>query len=898
MWEKRAREIMRERGELQAVFEGHKLNLSHFDAEEFHKRQKLSDEDRAFYERVTRDLNASHPLTPMSAEETLRLITSEQDEEAFEYVDVLDGTAKSGENDKVPGRLAVFDASADDAESVHGIEDDEDEPETIVKARSWKGFRVPTDMLERLQDHQRDALFLMIERAAEDAGTLLAHGPGLGKTLTALCFLSCLKFYRKTCRSIVVCDKSLLLQWETQVDKFNDVLHLKVFTVDDSAKLNLAHAQWKRSCGGVLLIGTDLFRMQFESKKEAGGSKRAQAKSARSAQPKCNIEIDADTAVVVDEAHKYLQAGGSEFYAVISNLGTRLRILLTGTPMQHSLAKYYNMAKLIAPDLLPATNMEFQAKYAQKIEKGAEATASLDDQHDANLRLHMLIKDLEEAVAYKMAGAVLDDALPSKLEFLILHPLDDAAADPTDWNGSGMDKRELVHAATRDTKAAIFDALLSKFDPADRCIVFSSRIATLKHVMQHTSSLLTHSALLTGEISNIHDRNAMVGEFCETPGSVLFLSMDLGACGLDLSAANRVVLLDVSWNPLVEEQAVARAYRLGQQDHVYVYRLCAAQTAEAKAYELGIKKRRLASTIEADNSVACVYKDADLIVGDAEGDIFDAAEDGENRLLKRHGEDLLAVADHPEEENRMNDLCATMEGDHGKKILWAVHDVNVAVDRADVEWIENQYLNELHRTDAVGRDTRVLDDGGTGTEVDVNTIFLDGELVPPTPIAWLNDNQRDPCVNFYYRSGPWTPEEGAETPTELNEPHAKMSEEGEGDIYGVFAPSKTDCVAHGVEVELYRLRLTDDHLDVAEYDEGDWKRMEMKLSQSDVLGSKSEPAIKMSDIMDENGVYLFADGIWAFKARLVDASGKTGPFSHPSAVLKVEAREGETRSEE
>ena len=443
-WAKEAKDIMAERTELQGIFEKNKLSLADFDAREFHthKKSKLTDDERGFYEQVTRVLDKTHPVQqPLTQEELKKLVASMKDDsEALEDVDILDSSAECGENDKVATtRLATFEAEDDDNESVNGIADEDDEPQSFIEAKEHEGFRVPGDMFAQLQDHQRNGLFLMCERAADDSGTLLAHAPGLGKTLTTLCFLSCLKFKYKTARSIVVCDKVLLLQWEAQVTKFNSFLHLQTFTVDDSSRLSFLHAQWKRSHGGVLIINTELFRAQQVEDKppDESGSKRAREK-ARIAQPKCKLDITANTAVVVDEAHKFLQTGHSDFYKVISKLPTKLRILLTGTPMQHSLSKYYNMVRLIAPDLLPPTNLDFANKYAKKIEEGAHADANQDQQHDADLTMHILAKDLEEAVAYKMAGKVLKDALPPKIEFIITHPLDEDADPYADWTGSGM----------------------------------------------------------------------------------------------------------------------------------------------------------------------------------------------------------------------------------------------------------------------------------------------------------------------------------------------------------------------------------------------------------------------------------------------------------------------------
>jgi len=83
--------------------------------------------------------------------------------------------------------------------------------------------------------------------------------------------------------------------------------------------------------------------------------------------------------------------------------------------------------------------------------------------------------------------------------------------------------------------------------------------------------------------------------------------------GLNLTAADTVILYDPWWNPAVEEQAIDRAYRIGQDKPVFVYRLVASQTIEEKMDELKAKKRALASSIfEAAGNPATALTEDDL----------------------------------------------------------------------------------------------------------------------------------------------------------------------------------------------------------------------------------------------------------------------------------------------
>jgi SNF2 family DNA or RNA helicase len=74
---------------------------------------------------------------------------------------------------------------------------------------------------------------------------------------------------------------------------------------------------------------------------------------------------------------------------------------------------------------------------------------------------------------------------------------------------------------------------------------------------------------------------------------VLLLSLRAASLGLNLVIANHVVLLDLWWNPAVEDQAVDRAHRIGQTRHVHVTRITVADTVEDRILQLQEKKREV-----------------------------------------------------------------------------------------------------------------------------------------------------------------------------------------------------------------------------------------------------------------------------------------------------------------
>jgi SNF2 family DNA or RNA helicase len=95
-------------------------------------------------------------------------------------------------------------------------------------------------------------------------------------------------------------------------------------------------------------------------------------------------------------------------------------------------------------------------------------------------------------------------------------------------------------------------------------------------------------------------------------GRLFLISLKAGGLGLNLTAAEYVFLLDPWWNPAVEAQAIDRAHRIGQERHVFAYRLI-ARTVEERVLELQQRKRTLADAIlTADNSLIRGLRRQDL----------------------------------------------------------------------------------------------------------------------------------------------------------------------------------------------------------------------------------------------------------------------------------------------
>jgi SNF2 family DNA or RNA helicase len=96
------------------------------------------------------------------------------------------------------------------------------------------------------------------------------------------------------------------------------------------------------------------------------------------------------------------------------------------------------------------------------------------------------------------------------------------------------------------------------------------------------------------------DRGAQVAAFQQGAVPIFLISLKAGGVGLNLTAADTVIHYDPWWNPAAENQATDRAWRIGQDKPVFVYKLIAKGTLEEKIQLLQQKKSELAQSILAE----------------------------------------------------------------------------------------------------------------------------------------------------------------------------------------------------------------------------------------------------------------------------------------------------------
>ena len=325
--------------------------------------------------------------------------------------------------------------------------------------------------------------------------------------------------------------------------------------------------------------------------------------------------------VVLDEA-QFVKNHTAVTYKTVRRLRTPSTLAITGTPLENSLMDLWSLLSITAPGLLPGPD-RFAKVYRRPVEHGDDdALAALR----ARIRPFLLRRTKEDVAAdlpdkseqilsvelgeahrraydrrlarerQKVLGLLEEDSARARFTALkSLTILRQMALDPVLVEGprrGGEIGR--TGGGRRRKRTAKVEMLLETLRPVvaegHRALVFSQFTRYLTGVREALEADGMRTAYLDGTTAN---RQEIIDAFRDGRADVFLISLKAGGFGLTLTEADYVFLLDPWWNPQVEEQAVDRTHRIGQDKSVMVYRLVSAGTIEEKVMALKEKKAEL-----------------------------------------------------------------------------------------------------------------------------------------------------------------------------------------------------------------------------------------------------------------------------------------------------------------
>ena len=322
------------------------------------------------------------------------------------------------------------------------------------------------------------------------------------------------------------------------------------------------------------------------------------------------------TYVILDEAQNIKNAATKAFKAV-KTLKASHRLALSGTPVENSTGELWSLFDFLNPGLL-GTKEHFSAVFAKPIEQYADAAAAAQLR---SLVFPFILRRKKEMVARE---------LPPKEEIIVYCEMDAKQKKVYDTfkkecrkkvegiiadKGKERGALEIFEALLKLRQIALFPALASpQFKDVPSCkfelftdmldeiateehkvLVFSQFVRSLDFMKAHLKERKLDYAYIDGSTKK---RDVEIKKFQENGSvKVFLLSLKAGGVGINLTAADYVILFDPWWNPAVEAQAVDRAHRIGQKRKVTAYKLIVKDTVEEKILALQEKKRALVNDL-------------------------------------------------------------------------------------------------------------------------------------------------------------------------------------------------------------------------------------------------------------------------------------------------------------
>jgi SWI/SNF-related matrix-associated actin-dependent regulator 1 of chromatin subfamily A len=423
-------------------------------------------------------------------------------------------------------------------------------------------------------EHQKEA----VQKLVENKKFILADDMGLGKTTSTI--IAALESGSK--KVLIICPATLKINWKREIENYSD------------KSVYIAEGKNFSTDADFVIINYDIIK-NFHDTKKKGESQILDA----------NFDL-----VVVDEAH-YIKNATAQRTKLINDLVKKVdRLwLLTGTPMTSRPIDYFNLLSLIESPV--AKNwMAYAIRYCQGYQFNVGGRKVWNVMGASNL------EELRDRTAgltlRRLKENVLD--LPDKIITPVYLRLkskmyEEIMGEYYDWYDKNPEEsKSLTVQFTKLTKIrqVIADEKVSQtielaeniVEQGKKVIIFCNFTDSLNKICEHFGKA---AVKINGSMSK-PERQHSVDSFQENDKiKVLVGNIKAAGVGITLTAAEAVIMNDLSFLPSDHAQAEDRAYRYGQKNNVLVYYPIFENTIEGIIYDILNNKKQVIATVMGDN---------------------------------------------------------------------------------------------------------------------------------------------------------------------------------------------------------------------------------------------------------------------------------------------------------
>lgn len=464
-------------------------------------------------------------------------------------------------------------------------------------------IEIPQRYRELLRDYQKDGFRWLKLMHRYGFGGILADDMGLGKTLQVIAFLESERQQGRT--SIVVVPSSVLYNWEDEVRKFASDLEVCCITGSQAKREELIRSSMDMD---LLITSYDYLKRDI-----------------------AYYESRTFFYKILDEA-QYIKNQRTMNATSTKRLKSHHALALTGTPIENSLAELWSIFDFLMPGYL--FDYRFFSHHFEKeivMEKHKE-------------KQEQLKKMAQPFILRRVKKDVLQE-LPEKTETTLSIAFDEAEetmymANLAQVNKELQQELDLVKTNRFQVLGMLMRLRQLCCDPRLVYDEVTQPSSKLKACMELVSSLVDNNKsvllfsnftsmldLIQVELQHLHipyfrmdgstgkeDRRELVQKFQDKERKVFLISLKSGGTGINLTAAEAVIHYDPWWNVSAENQASDRAYRIGQNSSVQVYKLIMRNTVEERIQHLQQMKKELADIFVEENEANIMKMDKEQIL--------------------------------------------------------------------------------------------------------------------------------------------------------------------------------------------------------------------------------------------------------------------------------------------
>ena len=493
------------------------------------------------------------------------------------------GTLKK---DHIRFNRSDFSAIAEQLADHPHVQADEEFATLEAFARNFDGIReypAPAPVKEVLRPYQ--VLGYNWLRTMADLGLngILSDDMGLGKSIQVLAMIMGLVDEQKPSNPfLLVVPKTLIFNWEDEIAKFTPGLLRAVFTGPGSisgSMLDRLH---------LVITSYGLVRQHIGLIKELawGG-------------------------VILDEAQA-IKNPDAQISKAVKQIPCRLRLSITGTPVENSPMDLWSQFDFLMPGFLKSRK-RFKETYGAGKENlhllhiktkpyvlrriKSQVATELPEKTEIT-RYCEFTRSQKTAYDKALAHARSRLDLPEETDTVnilkLILQLRQIACHPALMGGPGKT------AQTSGKLDTVVQTGMEILSGGHKILIFSQFTTHLRLVEKAFSDHKATTFYLDGKTRH---RNAVIQGFNAHDGPCpFFISLKTGGTGLNLTAANYVFLLDPWWNPAVENQAIDRTHRIGQENPVFVYRFITKHSIEEKVNALKAAKQEIEKALIAEST--------------------------------------------------------------------------------------------------------------------------------------------------------------------------------------------------------------------------------------------------------------------------------------------------------